>query len=322
MSRNKSEQLDLGSIALADDDNVAGDDIAIDKSDDESEDFKASPAADPTQIYLNEIGFSPLLTHKEEIFLARRVQKGDEAARKKMIESNLRLVVKISRRYMYCGLDLLDLIEEGNLGLIKAVEKFDPNMGFRFSTYATWWIRQTIERAIMNQGRTVRLPIHVTREVRSYKRKATELAKTLDHEPSSAELTEVIDKPAKDIERIMSLNNSIISIDTPVFDDDEKGTTYTDSMVDESSVDPVEKIQEEKIVKLVDGWLDRLADSQKEVLSRRFGLRGYERATLEEISKVMGVSREKVRQIQVAAFARVRQIIRGEGIYKDIVEDI
>ncbi|HBM10502.1 MAG TPA: RNA polymerase sigma factor RpoS, partial [Pseudomonas sp.] len=145
-------------------------------------------ALDATQLYLNEIGFSPLLTPEQEVHFARLAQKGDPAGRKRMIESNLRLVVKIARRYVNRGLSLLDLVEEGNLGLIRAVEKFDPERGFRFSTYATWWIRQTIERAIMNQTRTIRLPIHVVKELNLYLRAARELTQKLDHEPSPEEI--------------------------------------------------------------------------------------------------------------------------------------
>jgi RNA polymerase nonessential primary-like sigma factor len=155
---------------------------------------------DATQLYLNEIGFSPLLSAEEEVFFARKSLKGDEAARKRMIESNLRLVVKISRRYVNRGLALLDLIEEGNLGLIRAVEKFDPERGFRFSTYATWWIRQTIERAIMNQTRTIRLPIHVVKELNVYLRAARELSQKLDHEPTAEEIADLLDKPVADVE--------------------------------------------------------------------------------------------------------------------------
>lgn len=176
---------------------------------------------DATQIYLSEIGFSPLLTAEEEVFYARRALRGDIASRQRMIESNLRLVVKISRRYNNRGLALLDLIEEGNLGLIRAVEKFDPEKGFRFSTYATWWIRQTIERAIMNQTRTIRLPIHIVKELNIYLRTARELAQKLDHEPSAEEIAEQLDKPVEDVSRMLRLNERITSVDTPIAGDSE-----------------------------------------------------------------------------------------------------
>ncbi|VAW74590.1 RNA polymerase sigma factor RpoS, partial [hydrothermal vent metagenome] len=160
---------------------------------------------DATRMYLNEIGFSPLLTAEEEVYYSRLAQKGDESGRRRMIESNLRLVVKIARRYINRGLAFLDLIEEGNLGLIRAVEKFDPERGFRFSTYATWWIRQTIERGIMNQTRTIRLPIHVVKELNSYLHAARRLAQTLDHEPNAEEIAELLDKPMKDVKRLLKL---------------------------------------------------------------------------------------------------------------------
>ena len=161
---------------------------------------------DATQLYLGEIGFSPLLTAQEEVFYSRRALKGDKAARRRMIESNLRLVVKIARRYSNRGLALLDLVEEGNLGLIRAVEKFDPERGFRFSTYATWWIRQTIERAIMNQTRTIRLPIHVVKELNIYLRAARELAHKLDHEPTAEDIAKSLNKPVGDITKMLRLN--------------------------------------------------------------------------------------------------------------------
>lgn len=191
-------------------------------SEDVREEFDASAKSlDATQMYLSEIGFSPLLTAEEEVLYARRALRGDEAARKRMIESNLRLVVKISRRYSNRGLALLDLIEEGNLGLIRAVEKFDPERGFRFSTYATWWIRQTIERALMNQTRTIRLPIHVVKELNIYLRTARELSQRLDHEPTPEEIALELDRPVDDVTKMLRLNERISSVDTPIGGDGE-----------------------------------------------------------------------------------------------------
>ncbi|MCL5261588.1 MAG: RNA polymerase sigma factor RpoS [Gammaproteobacteria bacterium] len=279
-----------------------------------------SETEDITRIYLNNIGFSSLLTAKEEVALSKAFQKGDQKARKRLIESNLRLVVKIAKHYMNCGLDLLDLIEEGNLGLMRAVEKFDPNLGFRFSTYATWWIRQTIERAIMNQGRTVRLPVHVTKELRAYRRKARELAKSLDHEPTTEEMTEVIDKPAQEIQKMLDLNRETVSIDSPVFSEDEN-VTFSDVMVDDKNIDPIQTLSDSNIVKLVDSWLNELTKEQREIISRRFGLLGYEPATLEEISKLMHMNREKVRQIQIGTMHKLRDIMRSRGVSKDIVQE-
>lgn len=169
---------------------------------------------DNTQLYLNEIGFSPLLSAEEEVLHGRKALKGDKDARERMIVSNLRLVVKIARRYKDRGLALLDLVEEGNLGLIRAVEKFDPERGFRFSTYATWWIRQTIERAIMNQTRTVRLPIHVVKELNIYLRTARNLAQELDHEPTAEEIADKLDVPTEDVNKMLRLNERIKSVDS------------------------------------------------------------------------------------------------------------
>ena len=168
---------------------------------------------DATRMYLNEIGFSPLLTAEEEVYYSRLAQKGDESGRRRMIESNLRLVVKIARRYINRGLALLDLIEEGNLGLIRAVEKFDPERGFRFSTYATWWIRQTIERAIMNQTRTIRLPIHVVKELNSYLHAARRLAQSLDHEANAVEIADLLDEPLIDVKRRRELDERMTAVD-------------------------------------------------------------------------------------------------------------
>lgn len=267
---------------------------------------------DATQIYLNEIGFSPLLSAEEEVHFARLAQKGDEAGRKRMIESNLRLVVKIARRYVNRGLTLLDLIEEGNLGLIRAVEKFDPERGFRFSTYATWWIRQTIERAIMNQTRTIRLPIHVVKELNLYLRAARELTQKLDHEPSAEEIAELLDKPVADVKRMLGLNERVTSVDTPIGANGDK--SLLDTVADEAAADPAELLQESNLRGSIDGWLDQLSGKQQEVLARRFGLRGYKMSTLEEVGSEIGLTRERVRQIQVEALKRLRDILEKQGL--------
>ena len=267
---------------------------------------------DATQLYLNEIGFSPLLSAEEEVYFARKALKGDEAARKRMIESNLRLVVKISRRYVNRGLALLDLIEEGNLGLIRAVEKFDPERGFRFSTYATWWIRQTIERAIMNQTRTIRLPIHVVKELNVYLRAARELSQKLDHEPSAEEIANLLDKPVEDVERMLALNERVTSMDTPISPSSEK--TVVDTVPDQQVSDPVELLQDSDLSASLNDWLDELSEKQREVVARRFGLRGHETSTLEEVGREIGLTRERVRQIQVEALRRLRDILEKQGL--------
>lgn len=272
---------------------------------------------DATQIYLSEIGFSPLLTAEEEVFFARKALKGDIPARKRMIESNLRLVVKIARRYINRGLALLDLIEEGNLGLIRAVEKFDPERGFRFSTYATWWIRQTIERAIMNQTRTIRLPIHVVKELNVYLRAARELTHNLDHEPTPEEIAQLVDKPIEDVKRMLGLNERIASVDSPIGDDADK--RLLDTLADNSNTDPAELLQDENLRNNIEAWLDQLTDKQCEVLARRFGLRGHERATLEEVGKEIGLTRERVRQIQVEGLKKLREIMEEHGLSGDLI---
>lgn len=270
---------------------------------------------DATRLYLNEIGFSPLLTAEEEVYYSRKLLKGDEAARKKMIECNLRLVVKISRRYLNRGLALLDLIEEGNLGLIRAVEKFDPERGFRFSTYATWWIRQTIERGIMNQTRTIRLPIHVVKEINIYLRAARHLAQTLDHEPSPEEIAEMLDKPINDVKRMLGLNERTASVDSPMGQDSE--SSLLDAIPDENNIDPVVLLQDDDVKDNIEHWLTQLTDKQCEVVTRRFGLHGYDVSTLEEVGNNIGVTRERVRQIQIEALRKLREILEKEGFSVD-----
>lgn len=266
---------------------------------------------DATRLYLNEIGESKLLTAEEEVHYARLAQQGDEDARSRMIVSNLRLVVKIARRYLNRGLPLLDLIEEGNLGLIRAVEKFDPERGFRFSTYATWWIRQTMERAIMNQTRTVRLPIHVVKEINVYLKATRMLAQQLDHEPSTEEVAELLDKPIGEVKRMLGLNERIASVDTPYGKDADK--PLVDMLPDDSAQDPSDDIQDADIHTNLDHWLDKLNDKQREVVERRFGLHGYEHSTLERVANELGVTRERVRQIQMDALRRLRDILEKEG---------
>ena len=273
--------------------------------------------ADATQLYLNEIGFSPLLTPEEEVHFARLARQGDEGGRRRMIESNLRLVVKIARRYVNRGLTLLDLIEEGNLGLIRAVEKFDPERGFRFSTYATWWIRQTIERAIMNQTRTIRLPIHVVKELNLYLRASRELSQKLDHEPSAEEIANKVDKPVADVKRMLGLNERVASVDTPIGNNGDK--SLLDTVPDEGSADPASLLQENNIKGCIEQWIDQLSDKQQEVLCRRFGLRGYNTSTLEEVGSEIGLTRERVRQIQVEALRRLREILEKEGLSGDML---
>jgi RNA polymerase nonessential primary-like sigma factor len=283
---------------------------------DVSEDLQLTPnitrIMDATQMYLGEIGFSPLLTAEEEVYFARRALRGDESARNRMIESNLRLVVKIARRYNNRGLVLLDLVEEGNLGLIRAVEKFDPERGFRFSTYATWWIRQTIERAIMNQTRTIRLPIHVVKELNVYLRTARELAQRLDHEPTAEDIAAILNKPVDEVSKMLKLNEKICSVDSPVAGDGEK--SLIDILTDEHLNCPEEQTQDDDMQQSIVKWLEQLNPKQREVLARRFGLLGYEPATLEEVGEEIGLTRERVRQIQVEGLKRLREMLTQQGL--------
>ena len=276
---------------------------------------RLAKAMDATQLYLSEIGFSPLLTADEEVYYSRLALQGDAAGRKKMIESNLRLVVKIARRYLNRGMPLLDIIEEGNLGLMKSVEKFDPDRGFRFSTYATWWIRQTIERAIMNQSRTIRLPIHVVKELNIYLRAARELTQRLGTEPSPEEIADMLDAPLEDVRKILGLNDKVTSVDSPIGYDESK--SLLDTIADENSVNPAELLNDENMHMHIEILLDELSENQREVISRRFGLRGYEKATLEEVGKEICLTRERVRQIQVEALKALRKLLEGVGLTQE-----
>ncbi len=273
------------------------------------------PASDATRIYLSEIGISPLLSAEEEVYYARLAQRGDRKARQRMIESNLRLVVKIARHYLNRGLALLDLIEEGNLGLIHAVEKFDPERGFRFSTYATWWIRQTIERALMNQTRTVRLPIHIVKQINSYVRASRSLAQRLDHEPSMEEVARVLQKSASEVEHMMSLYEREVSIDSA----GARDRTLLDTLPDETWSDPSDILQDAEVSAHIDEWLLELSEKQREVVEFRFGLHGHDAATLEEVGDRIGVTRERVRQIQVEALQRLRFVMERAGASADIL---
>jgi RNA polymerase nonessential primary-like sigma factor len=269
---------------------------------------------DATSIYLKEIGYAPLLSAEEEILYTRQLNDGCERSRNRMIESNLRLVVKISRRYINRGLDLLDLIEEGNIGLMRAVEKFDPELGYRFSTYATWWIRQTIERAIMNQTRTIRLPVHVVKELNVYLRASRKLAQRLDHDPTPEEIAIEINKPIKDVLKILSLSERITSIDAPVADQEK---SLVDTVADMNKLGPDTQVETDDLSCALVGWLQQLPEKQREVLVRRFGLMHHQEETLEQIGLEIGLTRERVRQIQVDGLRRLRDMLHRHGLNSD-----
>jgi len=285
-------------------------DLKFDQSENASAKSRKLHHGDVTRIYLSEIGRAKLLTADEEKSLSRAALGGCMASRQRMIESNLRLVVKVARAYINRGLPLLDLIEEGNLGLIRAVEKFDPEKGFRFSTYATWWIRQSVERSIMNQCRTVRLPIHVIRELTNYLRAARELEQEIGRRPTVNEVANKLDKSSNDVYLLFRFNESTSSA--------EGSSTYSssilDSIADEQSHNPENKYAEKAAGELLGRWLELLPLQQRVVVEHRFGLHGQGRRTLEEVGELLGVTRERVRQVQLAALTRLREISRREGV--------
>jgi RNA polymerase nonessential primary-like sigma factor len=273
---------------------------------------------DPTRLYLSEIGISPLLSADEEKKFARRAHRGDEAARHRMIESNLRLVVKIARRYINRGLPFLDLIEEGNLGLIHAVEKFDPERGFRFSTYATWWIRQTIERAIMNQSGSVRLPIHIIKDINSCLRAARKISQQQDASPTAAQIAAHLDRDVADVERLLALHERV-TLRSSISDEDGAGPV--ERLRARRDAEPPRCAQRDDVLAIVDHWVCELSDKQRAVVERRFGLHGYRRETLEKIGEEIGVTRERVRQIQLDALKNLRAMMESHGISGDSILD-
>lgn len=276
------------------------------------------PVPDAMSLYLSEIGRSPLLTAEEEISLGRRIAEGDESARRRMIESNLRLVVSMARRFQHRGLALGDLIEEGNLGLMHAVGKFDPERGFRFSTYASWWIRQAMERAIMNQARTIRLPVHVGKELGIYLRAARELAQKLDHEPTAEDIASLTDKSVHEVRRMQLLNERVDSLDM-----EPAGETRSlqETLADPAARDPLAEISGADLQLQLEALLTHLSDNQREVLIRRFGLGGSEEASLEDVGSAIGVTRERVRQIQAEALRRLKRAFGDLGLSSSDIQD-
>jgi RNA polymerase nonessential primary-like sigma factor len=266
---------------------------------------------DVTRIYLSEIGKARLLTAEEEISLTRAARNGSLASRQRMIESNLRLVVNIARHYIKRGLPLIDLVEEGNIGLIRAVEKFDPDRGCRFSTYATWWIRQSVERAIMNQCRTVRLPIHVIRELTTYLRTSRQLEQKLSRRPSAEEVAGELDIDPENVKRLFSLNDPVSSSGEP--SGPGYGRSKLETIVDENGGNPEARCAGEAAERLLGQWLEQLPAQQRDVVEHRYGLHGHGKKTLEEVGALLGVTRERVRQVQLAALARLRDISDREG---------
>jgi RNA polymerase nonessential primary-like sigma factor len=274
-------------------------------------------SSDTTQLYLNEIGRSPLLTPAEEFELACRSQMGDPIARERMIRQNLRLVVNISKHYMNRGLPLLDLIEEGNLGLIHALEKFDPHRGFRFSTYATWWIRQNVERAIMNQARTIRLPVHVIKELNGVLKAARHLEQQTGVEPTADDVAHLLGRPVEEVRRILQLNERMASLDAPL--DGDSSLSIGDAVPDEQAMPPDVLLQTQEVEHYVHDWLAELNERQRMVIVHRYGLHDAEIYTLEELASRMHLTRERVRQIQLEALKQLKNILRRNGVTRDVL---
>jgi RNA polymerase nonessential primary-like sigma factor len=272
---------------------------------------------DPIQLYLNEIGETPLLTADEEVVVARAAGAGDEPSRHRMIKSNLRLVVMIAKRYGGRDLPLLDLIEEGNLGLMRAVEKFDPERGFRFSTYATWWIRQNIERALMNHGRTIRLPIHVQKDINKVSRCSRELQRSLRREPSTAEIANVLHRDPGEVSNLLKIAEHSLSVDNHVSEESDR--SYVETVPSLVETDPSTILNDKDVQACLVGWLDSLPERQREILARRFGLLGYEASTLEEVGKEVSLTRERVRQIQLDALARLKRLALRNGLSESVL---
>ena len=273
---------------------------------------------DLTQLYLNEIGVAPLLSAEEERSLARAARSGDFAARQRMIESNLRLVVSVARHYQQRGVPLDDLIEEGNLGLIHALEKFDPERGFRFSTYATWWIRQCVERAIMNQSRTVRLPIHVIKELNVVLRALRRLEQDAPPgEPAhgAQAVARLLGRPVGEVRKLLSFNERASSLDAPL--DIDPDLSLGDALADEDAEDPAEQLAHREVEALVATWVGELDERQREVIEFRYGLNGREPRTLERIADDLGLTRERVRQIQFETLNKLRRAIARAGLEPD-----
>ncbi len=274
---------------------------------------------DVTQLYLNELGATSLLSPKEELALSRAVRTGDFAARQRMIEANLRLVVSIAKHYQHRGIPLDDLIEEGNLGLIHALEKFDPERGFRFSTYATWWVRQNVERAIMNQSRTIRLPVHVVKELNLVLRalRRLESSDDPDHHADAVAVARMIDRPVDEVRHLLAYNERTVSLDASL--DVDPDLSVADSVADDGSEAPDHHLEQLEIEQRITEWVARLSDKQRQVIERRYGLNGGDVATLEAVANDLGVTRERVRQIQLEALGQLRRQLLHAGINRDAV---
>lgn len=275
----------------------------------EVEDIKELPSSEKStiKIYLQEIGKTPLLKPSEEVELAALIQQGDHRAREKMIKANLRLVVKIAHDYSNFGLPLLDLISEGNIGLVKAVERFDPSKGGKLSTYAAWWIKQSIKRALANQSKTIRLPVHLVDKIARMRRVAIELEEILGRVPTDEEVAYEMDMSVNKVAHLKSVSVRPASLNAPITDDD--GTEFGDLIGDEKSVNPLDDLQSKNVVDDLTRLIDQLEPREAEIIRLRFGLNGEKAKTLEEVGEMFGVTRERVRQLQNMALTRMRKAL-------------
>ena len=268
-------------------------------------------SVDLIEQYYKEIRLAPLLTKEEEIHYARAIKQGNKAAREIMIKCNLRLVVKIAKRYIRSGIPMLDLIEEGNIGLMRAVEKFDPEKGFRFSTYGAWWIQQTIERAIMNQSRTVRVPVHVIKQLNSCLRKSKELMKQMDHDPKPSDIATAMKRNPEEVEYMLTLMEKTVSMDSPLSDFVDK--PLGDTLQGSQELDPLHKYTHLDLKENIVRWLKHLSPRHREVLIRRYGLCGHDITTLDQTGVEIGLTRERVRQLQTEALKQLKRLIEKDG---------
>lgn len=276
---------------------------------------EGTQCSDPVTLYLNEIGNTALLSVVEELQLARETSAGSLASKNRMIEANLRLVVAIAKRYQGRGLGLMDLVEEGNLGLIRAVEKFDHAMGYRFSTYATWWIKQAIDRALMNQADTIRTPIHVVKEIWQCQRQITQLTALLGREPTPEELAPHLGKSPRAVRKLLNGRITVCSADHPLTEDAE--VSLLDTFTDGAGSRPDAILEADDLLQSMEQWLGRLSHKHRDVLQRRFGLNGHQGATLEEVGQQVGLTRERVRQLQIEALEKLRRMMEREGLSPD-----
>ena len=297
-------------IEIVDDsqDNSSDDDVDIDKSDEDVEIDLSVPEGvsidDPVRMYLKEIGRVPLLTAEEEVALAKRMEAGDEEAQKRLAEANLRLVVSIAKRYVGRGMLFLDLIQEGNLGLIKAVEKFDYNKGYKFSTYATWWIRQAITRGIADTGRTIRVPVHMVETINKTLRMTRTLLQELGREPTPEEVADRLNVPVSRVREVLKISRDPVSLDTPIGEEDD--SHLGDFIEDDSALSPADSAAFSMLREELNTALESLTDRERQVVELRFGLRDGRARTLEEVGREFNVTRERIRQIEAKALRKLR----------------